>query len=146
MAMEPNAMKFLLVLLAAAGLARLGLGARAVEPFDPEIFVPAPAQGALALELRVDDMDLRELIAPLDDAETRAAATAERAFLSGLGGGCDLPIGAFGRLTGEALLLRAMRADPDGGNLRYVAGQGTPDQPEALGIKLAAEVLHGEAA
>jgi hydroxymethylbilane synthase len=131
------------IVLAAAGLSRLGLGQRAVELFDPQVFVPAPAQGALALELRADDAELCSLLAPLDHAPTHAAVTAERAFLCGLGGGCDMPIGAYARqLQDGRLALRAMRADPDGRNLRYGEAQGALSEAEALGNKLAAELLN----
>jgi hydroxymethylbilane synthase len=133
------------IVLAAAGLSRLGLGQRAVELFDPQIFVPAPAQGALALEVRVDDAELCSLLAPLDDGATHAAVAAERAFLCGLGGGCDMPIGAYARQSQDGSLeLRAMRADPDGRNLRYGEAQGLLGDAEAIGNELAAELLRDQ--
>jgi hydroxymethylbilane synthase len=131
------------IILAAAGLGRLGLGDRATQRFDPALFLPAPGQGALALEMRQDDDEVRELVSALDHPPTRAAALAERAFLSGLGGGCDLPIGAYAR-PGEAdrLLLRGMRSEVDGSNLQYAELQGSATDPQGLGQTLAAEILN----
>jgi hydroxymethylbilane synthase len=130
------------IILAAAGLGRLGLGDRATQRFDPALFLPAPGQGALALEMRRDDDEVRELAASLDHAPTRAAALAERAFLSGLGGGCDLPIGAYARPSeADRLVLRGMRSEVDGSNLHYAEVQGPATDPQGLGRNLAEEIL-----
>jgi hydroxymethylbilane synthase len=131
------------IVLAAAGLSRLGLEGRVSEYFDPQVVLPAPGQGALALELRADDAEVLELIRPLDHPATRQAAGAERAFLRGLGGGCDVPIGAYAWPDGGELALRGMLAAQDGGNPFYAEGRGPAAEPEALGERLARVVLEG---
>ncbi len=80
----------------------------ATEIFDALEFLPAPGQGVIALECRADDDATRAALAAVDHAPTRAAVTAERAFLAALGSGCDLPVGAYGRVEGDRVLLRAM--------------------------------------
>ncbi len=100
--------------LAAAGLIRLGLAARIAEYLSPQEFVPPPGQGVLAVEARADDGHLLELLRPVEDATTRYAATAERAFLEKLGGGCQVPVGAFARSEGELLMLTVYLGAPDG--------------------------------
>jgi hydroxymethylbilane synthase len=131
------------IVLAAAGLSRLGLDGRVSEYFDPQVVLPAPGQGALALELRVDDEEVLELISALDHPATRQAAGAERAFLRGLGGGCDVPIGAYAWPDGGELALRGMLAAQDGANPFYAEGRGPAAQPEVLGERLARMVLEG---
>ena len=84
------------ILLAEAGLVRLGLAARITQRLAPQVMLPAVGQGALGLETRADDVVVRELLAPLDHAETRAAVTAERQMLAALRGGCLAPVGAWG--------------------------------------------------
>ncbi len=128
------------ILLAAAGLARLGLLGRATQIFDPKAFLPAPGQGALALEMRAADAEVAELVAPLDDAPTHAAVSAERALLAGLGGGCDLPIGAYAWLDAGQLVLRALSADEDG-HIASGEAEGSPADPCALGRRLAETLL-----
>jgi len=104
------------VLLACAGLRRLGLEGRISQRFDPGVFLPACGQGALAVQIRSADVALAELCGEIDDMPTRLAVTAERSFLSALGGGCRVPAGAFGRFERAAseLLLTAMVAARDG--------------------------------
>lgn len=128
------------IILAAAGLARLGLLGRATQIFDPKVFLPAPGQGALALELRAADAEVAALLAPLDHAPTRAAVAAERALLAGLGGGCDLPIGAYAWLEAGQLALRALSAD-EAGHIASGEAYGSPDDPCALGRQLAMALL-----
>jgi hydroxymethylbilane synthase len=102
------------IVLARAGLERLGLTQR----LEPAEFLPACGQGALAVEVRSDDIAARELLAPLDDPASRLAVTAERGFLAALGGGCRLPVGAYARFTDEATLtLTGILADLDGSRL-----------------------------
>ena len=101
-------------ILAAAGLARLGLRDRIAEYLSPQRFVPPPGQGALAIEVRADDNELLDLLRPAEHPETRFAATAERAFLEKLGGGCQLPVGAYGRSQGETLFLTVFLSSADG--------------------------------
>jgi hydroxymethylbilane synthase len=102
------------IALAVAGLERLGLLDRATEVFDVKKVIPAPGQGAIAVECREDDAETRALLATIDDAETRAATEAERAFLSVLGAGCQLPIGAHATVDGGVLKLSAVLAGEDG--------------------------------
>jgi hydroxymethylbilane synthase len=130
------------IVLAAAGLTRLGLQSRVTEFFRPEAFLPAPGQGALALELRSSDAETGGLIAPLNHEPTRRAVAAERGFLSGLGGGCDLPIGAYAQVDGEGRLwLRALRAGSDGSGLAYLEAGGPAAEAEAIGRRLAEDAL-----
>jgi hydroxymethylbilane synthase len=129
------------VVLAAAGLARLGLLAEAAELFPAEMMLPAPGQGALALETRADDCDVIGLLAALDHGPSRAAATAERAFLARLGAGCTLPVAAFAQIQDATLDIQGIIAAVDGSSSfeRRLAGP-APDA-EALGARLAAELL-----
>lgn len=126
------------ILLAAAGLRRLGWDARIAEYLEPEAMLPAPGQGALAVETR-EDGEARRICAALDHAPTRAAVEAERALLSGLGGGCQVPIGAWGRFAGPSLRLSAVVLQADGAcALRATAGGSDPHE---LGASLAATLL-----
>jgi hydroxymethylbilane synthase len=140
------------IVLAAAGLRRLGWEDRIREFLPVEIMCPAPGQGALAIETRVDGGAAYELVRKLDHAETRAAVTAERALLATLGGGCQVPIGGYARLEGRAIHLRGIVISPNGA--RAVRGElrgGDPLQVgEALGRQLlsegAGEILVGSGA
>ena len=138
------------IVLAAAGLSRLGLEGRVSEYFEPQFVLPAPGQGALALEVREADAEVRELIGALDDPATRLATGAERAFLRGLGGGCDVPIGAYAWLDGAELVLRGMLATREGRDPFYAEARepagGPASNPEALGEVLARTVLEAVAA
>jgi len=100
--------------LAAAGLVRLEQTEGIAEYLSAQEFVPPPGQGVLAVEIRDGDQDLRNLLMPLENSDSRYAITAERAFLEKLGGGCTLPVGAFARSTGENLLLTIFLASADG--------------------------------
>ena len=102
------------LVLACAGLDRLGAGDRITERLDAERLPPAPGQGALALQIRRDDARMLALTASLDDRPTRLAVEAERAFLRAAGGGCRSPIGAYARVDGSSLSLFAGHARPDG--------------------------------
>jgi len=106
------------VVLARAGLARLGRTAEISETLDPMLMLPAPAQGALAVECRTDDHDVRELLAALDHAPTRLAVTAERALMATLETGCSAPVAALAVVaegeTGEEIYLRGAVISPDG--------------------------------
>lgn len=132
--------------LACAGLERLGLADRITERFEPAEFLPACGQGALAVQIRADDAELAELCAALDDLRTRAAVTAERAFLAAMGGGCRAPLGAFARCGGHdgPLIVTGMVAGVDGAELVRCTVEGpasTPQDAEALGRRLARIVL-----
>ncbi len=130
--------RFDAILLAMAGLARLGRADEVTEPLDARAFVPAPGQGAIALECREDDAALRAAMAPLDHAPTARAVAAERAFLGGLGGGCNVPLGAHAFEAAGALELVAFVAAPDGSGL--VRGERRGSDPTALGRELADEM------
>jgi hydroxymethylbilane synthase len=124
--------------LAAAGVERLGLGEDVTEWLSPETMLPAPGQGALAVQCRADDDRVLELLAAIDDPEARAATTAERAFLRELGGGCAAPVAAYGRSNAGVVALDALVASPDGTRVVRVAGAGKPDE---VGSRLAREAL-----
>src|ERR1700736_5984952 len=106
------------VMVAKAGLDRLGLSQRISEVLSPEICMPAVGQGAIAVECRLKDTEAGELLAPLDDAETRTAIIAERALLAALEGGCQVPLGAWARIERGELVLEACVCSVDGG--RYI--------------------------
>lgn len=132
------------IILAEAGLARLGLAAQITEILDPTWMLPAVGQGALGLECRTEDHETRALVARLNHAPSRAAALAERALLRGLGGGCQVPIGAATSAVGDVLKLRGAVLPPDGTRRVEAEMTGPIDQPEALGERLAHDLLaHG---
>jgi hydroxymethylbilane synthase len=142
------------VVLARAGLARLGRAGEITETLDPMLMLPAPAQGALAVECRVDDPELVELLAVLDDAPSRAAVTAERALLATLEAGCSAPVAAYailaeGEPTGsgtedeivQEIYLRGAVISPDGARDLRLSRTGTPADAAEIGKALAAELL-----
>jgi len=124
--------------MALAGLARLGLDRHASEILDIAEFLPAPAQGALAIQIRADDERAAAALAPLDDRPTRLTTEAERAFLATMEGGCHVPLGAFAELDGSALRLRGIVVDPDGG--AAVGGERSGTDPTEVGRALAEEL------
>ncbi len=129
------------ILLAMAGLTRLGRAAEATEVLDPGVLLPAPGQGAIALECRDTDAAVARAVEPLAHRPTARAVSAERAFLAALGGGCNVPLGAFAEATGADgdLWLRAFVARPDGSAVLRADRRGT--EPDALGRALAGELL-----
>ena len=128
------------IALAAAGLARLRLTAVISEWFAPETMVPAIGQGALAIETRADDADLAVLLAPLHDAATAAAVTAERAFLAELGGGCTAAVAAHATIAGDTLTLAGLIGATDGRLVRDTRAGAVADAAR-LGATLAASLL-----
>ena len=115
--------------LAAAGLARLGLEPTYCAPLPVELMVPAPGQGAIAVQTRDDDEATIALVAPLEDRESRLAWDAERSLMWRMGGGCALPLGAIAEVSEEGIRIRAMVAMPDGSEAIEVdEGGGTPEQ------------------
>ena len=138
--------QFDVLVMAAAGLIRLGLRGRIGAVLSTDISLPAVGQGALGLELRADDQDLLAAIRPVHDPATHAATLAERAVLRRLEGGCHVPIGALGRLEGGRLLLEAMVAAPDGSRLIRGSRSGAPEDADAIGTALAEELLDRGAA
>lgn len=134
------------IVLATAGLQRLGLRAPYMLPLDPERFMPAVGQGALGIECREDNYDLLVLLASLEDRNTRVCVDAERAFLAALDGGCQVPIAAYGRLADEEnLVLDGLVAETDGSVILRGSKHGTPIDSRRLGEALATELLDGGA-
>ena len=133
------------IVLARAGLARLGRLDEVSEVLDPLQMLPAPGQGALAVECRDDDPELIALLAALDDTDARATVSAERALLAALGAGCSAPIGAFAEAgegdEGPELYLRAVVTSPDGSTSVRLSDTGSLDAPVELGRSLAAKLL-----
>ena len=128
------------VMLAYCGLARIGRLDAITQIFEPEEMLPAPGQGALAVECRADRPDLAELLASIDDAPSRAATTAERALLAALEAGCTAPIGAYAAGT-AALRLHALVAAADGGRALRGSAGGPAGEAERLGRTVAADLL-----
>jgi hydroxymethylbilane synthase len=125
------------IVLALAGLERLGLDRMPYRPIDVEVLLPAVGQGALGLETRSDDAATRELVAELDDAATHRAVDAERAFLHELGGGCLAPATAYAVVRDGRLELRAAVGDADGVELIRDDERGAAEESEEIGIRLA---------
>jgi hydroxymethylbilane synthase len=125
------------ILLAKAGLDRLGVSQRISEILSPDVCMPAVGQGAIAVECRLKDTETADILAPLDDAETRTAIIAERALLAALQGGCQVPLGAWARIERGELVLEACVSSVDG--VQYVKQRATapPDQAAALGEHMA---------
>ena len=132
------------VILARAGVARLGRTAEITETLDPMLMLPAPAQGALAVECRADS-DLVELLAALDHAPSRAAVEAERAMLATLEAGCSAPVAAHAELAegehGDEIYLRGAVISPDGSRAIRLSRTGTPADAAEIGKALAADLL-----
>ena len=129
------------LILASAGLVRLGLQDRISLRIPISHMLPAVGQGAIAIETRSDDEFALETTRKLNHRETRLACLAERAFLRGLGGGCQLPIAAHARFEGDLLKLEGLVAKPDGSKRLQDSLSGPPDTAEALGASLAATLI-----
>ena len=129
------------IILAAAGLKRLGFTDRIRASLEPEDSLPAVGQGAIGLECRADDADINRLIAPLNHPPTATRVHAERAMNTRLEGGCQVPIGGFATLDGDRLRLRGLVGSPDGKQVIRAETSGPTDQAEQLGIALADELL-----
>jgi hydroxymethylbilane synthase len=127
------------VVLAVAGLRRLGLEGRITEVLDLAVMIPAAAQGALAVEVREDDEATRTMVAVLDDAASHAEVTAERACLRRLGAGCQAPVAALGRAKDENLALRAAVVGPEG--VVSVHRSSHAERADELGVRAAEELL-----
>ena len=125
------------VMLAKAGLDRLGWSARITETLSPEVFLPAVGQGAIAVECRLKDTEAAEIVGGLDDAETRTAIIAERSLLAALHGGCQVPLGAWARIERGELVLDACVCSVDG--VQYVKQRATsvPERAAELGGQMA---------
>ncbi|GBE39456.1 porphobilinogen deaminase [bacterium BMS3Bbin08] len=149
------------IIVAAAGVKRLGMADRITETFGPDITLPAIAQGAIGIECRKDDEHINELLGPLNHTQTSVCVRAERAFLKKLEGGCQVPIAAYAQLVATKDEGRRMKDEPDSslvtrhsllvidGLVGNIAGdvlirgsiEGTPDNAESLGIALAEDLL-----
>ena len=134
------------IILAAAGLKRLGLGDRITALLTPEESLPAVGQGALGIECRADRADLYELLAPLAHAPTRHCVIAERAFSRALAGSCNVPLAGFAELSGTQLRLRGLVGAPDGSKVVRGETAGAAADAEALGLALAADLQRRGAA
>ncbi len=126
-------------ILAAAGVTRLGLTQMVTEYLDMDVMLSAPGQGALAVQCRAGDEIVLTILAAIEDGDARAAVTAERAFLNGLGGGCSAPVAAFATVSEAGIELEALAAWPDGRETFRVTGQGK--EAWALGGELAQKVI-----
>jgi len=129
------------IILAAAGLIRLGFGARIRASISVEASLPAGGQGAVGIECRSADADIHALLAPLHHRETALRVTAERALNKHLNGGCQVPIACYALLEGEQLWLRGLVGQPDGGLLLRAEGRAPVADAEALGVQVAEALL-----
>lgn len=129
------------VILAAAGIRRLGLAHRITQYLDESVMLPAVGQGALCIESRRDDPDIFPLAAALDHPPTRIVVSGERAFLNRLEGGCQVPIAAHGNINGDLFILSGLVADIDGKILIKDTLSGPAGESENIGIRLAERLL-----
>jgi hydroxymethylbilane synthase len=129
------------IVLASAGLRRLGLEGRITERLSEELVLPAVGQGALAIEARSDDVAVNEIVRSLDHMNTRLACRAERAFLRGLGGGCLVPIAGRARIEGDVLSLSGLVASADGSEIVRGHYSGPVDDAESIGRHLADDLI-----
>lgn len=128
------------IILAAAGLIRLGLGARIADLIDSEDSIPAVGQGALGIEIHAERRDLLPVLAPLNHAATASCVRAERAMSRALAGSCTVPLGAYAERQGDLLQIKGFVASVDGRELVRATLRGAADDPEALGARLAADL------
>ena len=129
------------IILASAGLIRLGSADRIASFIDVEQSLPAAGQGAVGIECRTDDMQVQALLAPLADAETTYCVRAERAMNNHLQGGCQVPIGGYAVLQQGQLYLRALVGDIDGSRIIRAEGKSPVENAEALGVQIAEQLL-----
>jgi hydroxymethylbilane synthase len=129
------------IILAAAGVKRLGFEKRITEVLDVEMSLPAIAQGAVGIECRADDEFINSLIGPLTHVETATCVAAERAFLKKLEGGCQVPIAAHATLKGDALAIEGLVGSVSGDRIIKGRREGKAEDAEALGVSLAEELL-----
>jgi hydroxymethylbilane synthase len=129
------------IVLACAGLIRLGLESRITARLDPKLCLPAVTQGIIGIECRDGDSRTSELLLALEDPATRLVMQAERAFSRRLGGSCQSPIAAYAELHADRIELHGLVAEPDGSRLLRDTLKGSHDDPEALGLRLAERLL-----
>ena len=128
-------------MLAVAGIERMGLEEEITEIISTDIMLPAPGQGIIAIESRLDDKGTTEILREINHSETEVQATAERAFLYRLGGDCNVPVGCHATLDGEMLNLRGIISSPDGKIIIKRATVGPRDEARQLGVKLADMII-----
>ena len=133
--------KFDVIILARAGVERLGLGEKISFCFDPGQFIPAPAQGALAVQTRTDDAATSKLVAAIDDKKTRTVTFAERNVLTTMGCGCHAPVGVFAKIDGEVMIIDAFISDLEGKNFICCRLPGPAAEADKLAKKIAKELL-----
>jgi len=129
------------ILLAAAGVRRMGWESRITELLPPEQFLPAIGQGAIGIEIRVDDQRVAGLVAQLNDPRTATRIAAERALNERLQGGCQVPIAGYSEISHGVIVLRALVGRPDGSELVQGVISGRPEDAEELGAVLADDLL-----
>jgi len=129
------------IVLAAAGMRRLGLKHRITEYLDTDVMMPAAGQGALCIEMRTGDAHTDELVRELDHAETRSVVLGERAFLHRLGGSCQVPIAAYGRVVNGQVEISGLVAEPDGSRVLLSAAAGPVASSMDVGAKLAEKLM-----
>jgi hydroxymethylbilane synthase len=129
------------IILASAGLKRLGMAKRITQSLDTSVSLPAIGQGAIGIECRVADVEINKILSALHDAETGLCVSAERAMNARLNGGCQVPIAGFARKEGEQLFMRGLVGNPDGSVLYRAERSGGLDQAEAIGRLIAEDLL-----
>ena len=129
------------IILAAAGLIRLGMADHITEYIEPEIMLPGGGQGAVGIESRKEDIRVMNRIFPLDHEESHMAIEAERSFLTRLEGGCQVPIGVYATIDGDNLRLRGLVGSLDGKQVLKAEQTGSAEDPRAIGFQLAGELL-----
>ncbi|MEI8208633.1 MAG: hydroxymethylbilane synthase [Methylococcales bacterium] len=129
------------IILASAGLKRLGMAGRITESLATEISLPAVGQGAIGIECRVDDDEINQMLATLHDAQTGLCVTAERAMNTRLNGGCQVPIAGFAQIQGQKIFMRGLVGNPDGSVLYRAERTGDIEQSEELGRAIAEDLL-----
>lgn len=137
--------KYHAIVVAAAGVERLGLQNRVSEIFTTEVCVPAPGQGALAVQVRSDDKEAARVAKKLDDNESHRQVNAERAFLKAMGGGCNVPIGALCRREEDVVTIEGIVAGPDGVEVYRDSEEGAVGEEVDLAVRLAARLLEAGA-
>lgn len=140
-----DAGEFDAIILAVAGLERLGFGGRITQALDPAESLPAVAQGAICIESRRDDAGTNRTLALLNHAPTHTCVSAERALNASLDGGCQVPIAAHAELRADRIYLRALVGDPDGSLVLRSEADGPADQPQALGERVARALIESGA-
>jgi len=129
------------IVVACAGLNRLGLGDKISFCFDPKQFIPAPAQGALAVQIRAEDNELAELVSQIDDKNSRIAVESERLVLQAMHGGCSIPLGVYSQIKANTITIDAIICDVEGKNYVRRSTTAPVDQAKSAADKLAKELL-----